>query len=135
MGIHRNAVIMIALPAVVGICVLFISQTPEDDIDPMKGVAEDHHQCPVHGGDLVIEQVNAWHGRFSPHATKEWWERAAEARRMFPHAMPFPAQADDPDVKMVSRRYCPECREAYERHMKANDGETASDKPETSSNR
>ncbi len=99
--------------------------------------------CPVHGLPFSSERVSAWHGRFSPHATKEWWERVAEAREKYPFAVPFPAQVEDPDIEVVVRSYCQDCRESFASYVSNEIGEqggagqpaTAPDsKPEGSEN-
>jgi hypothetical protein len=81
--------------------------------------------CPVHHLAFSIERVSAWHGSFGPHATKEWWERVAEARKTYPCAVPFPAQVEDPEIDVVVRSYCQKCRESFNAHVGGQSDEQA----------
>ena len=97
----------------IGLTVAYIDKPEEKVIDLSKDGVAGIEACPVHDLAFSSERVSAWHGRFSPRATKEWWQRAAEAREKFPYAVPFPAQVEESDIDVVVRSYCPECRERF----------------------
>jgi hypothetical protein len=106
-----------------GLTITNIAQTRERVIDLSGEGISGIEACPVHGIPFSIERVSAWHGRFSPHATKEWWERVAEAREKYPFAVPFPAQVEDPDIDVVVRSYCKDCRDSFTSYVSSETGE------------
>ena len=97
----------------VGLAITYVAKARERVIDLSGEGIAGFESCPVHDLPFSSERVSVWHGRFSPHATKEWWERVAEASEKYPCAVSFPAQVEDPDIDVVVRSYCPECRENF----------------------
>ena len=106
-----------------GLAITHIARTRERVIDLSEEGISGIKACPVHGLPLSIERVPAWHGRFSPHATREWWVRVAEAREKHPFAVPFPAQVEDPDIDVVVRSYCKDCRDGFTSCVSSETGE------------
>lgn len=112
----RRAIILgiLALAALgAGLATTFKIKAREKVLDLSEGGIAGFETCPVHNVPFSSERVSAWHGTFSPRATKEWWERVAQARERYPCAVPFPAQVEDRDIDTVVRSYCPDCRESF----------------------
>jgi hypothetical protein len=113
---HRTTslgVLALAIVAAASGTAYFIKNRPKVIDLSAEGIAG-FEACPIHNLAFSSERVSVWHGPFSPHATKEWWERVAEAREKYPFAVAFPAQVDDPDNDVVVRSFCAECREGFE---------------------
>jgi hypothetical protein len=112
----RRAIIfgILALAALgAGFATTFKTKAREKVLDPSEGGIAGFEKCPVHKIPFSSERVSAWHETFSPHATKEWWERVAQAGERYPCAVPFPAQVGDADIDTVVRSYFPDCRESF----------------------
>lgn len=97
----------------IGLTIAYNLSKKEKVLDLTENGVGGHHTCPVHNLALSTERVPAFHGLFSPSASKEWWEQVKLARAKYPCAVPFPSQVEDPDVKEVVRLYCPKCRESF----------------------
>jgi hypothetical protein len=122
----RRAIILgiLALAALgAGLATRLKTQAREKVLDVSAGGIAGFETCPVHHIPFSSERVSAWHGTFSPHATKEWSERVAQARERYPCAVPFPAQVGDPDIDTVVRSYCPDCREGFTAYVANESGE------------
>ena len=69
-------------------------------------------KCPVHNVDLIDETVDAVHMEFEPEAG---YEKARLKR--FPHMGNPAVGINNPGIKRVLIRYCPECRKENVKYM------------------